>query len=94
MENNTDITLEGDTATWLMPQMNGELQGTYTGSFRFRTFLDPLRRLQAGREYRELLGPYPDLVSEADGHLAYALSQLKQRVISSPPFWTASVPES
>ena len=48
MENSEDITIEGSEATWIMPRTDSELGGTYTGVFRFRCFLDPLKELQSG----------------------------------------------
>lgn len=89
-----DIVLDGSTATWRMPLTNGDLGGSYTGTFQFRTFLDPLKTLQAGREYRELLGSLAIQATDSEGHLAFALTQLKHRVIKAPPFWTTTLQES
>lgn len=91
---NTDIILENSIATWRMPPTIGDLGGTYTGVFMFRTFLDPLRQLQAGREYREQLGPHAIFATDTEGQLAYGLTQLKHRIIKAPPFWTSSVSDS
>ncbi len=93
MENN-DIILDGSTATWLMPRTEGQLGGTYIGSFRFRCYLDPIRELQAGREYRALLGDLGKQATEKEGNLAFALVQLKHRIIKAPPFWTSTEEES
>lgn len=90
----SDITVEGQIATWLMPATQGDVGGTYTGTFQFRCLLDPLRSLQAGREYRELLGKHAVLVSEADADLAFALTQLKHRVLKSPPFWSSTTQDA
>jgi len=90
----TDITLDGSTATWVMPTMVGDLGGTYTGTFVFRTFLSPIRKLQAGREFREFLGQYAQLADEREFNLALALTQLKHRVIKAPPFWTSTLQDS
>lgn len=85
----TDISInEGDaTATWSMTA-HGELQGTYMGQFKFRCYLSPIDRLAAGREYRELIGAHPELATENEKFLAYSMSQLKYRILASPPFWT------
>lgn len=91
---NTDIVLEGSTATWKMPNIEGELGGTYTGTFVFRTFLDPLTRIQAGKELRALLGDLGAHASDEEVHLAYALVQLKHRIVKSPPFWSSTLQES
>lgn len=92
MENKEDsnIIIEGNTALWELKQ-DGDINGTYTGSFRFRCYLVPSQRLAASREYRELLGPHANLALNHDDNLAFALTQLKYRVISSPPFWTSSL---
>jgi hypothetical protein len=85
-----DIQIDGSTATWEM-RLEGEIQGTYTGTFKFRCFLTPTQRLAAGREHRELLGNNPTLATEHDDNLAFSLSQLKHRIISAPPFWTSTM---
>ena len=91
MENSTDIILEGNTATWVMPRMESETGGTYTGTFTFKCYLDPLTQLQAGREFTELLGSLANQASEAEFTLSFALTQLKHRIISAPPFWTSTL---
>lgn len=91
---NTDITIEGNTAIWRMPTMEGQINGTYNGTFIFRCWLDPVRQLQAGREYREFLGQNAGMATETEANLAFALSQIKQRVIKAPPFWTSTAQES
>ena len=87
MQTDTDLVIEGSTATWTMSNMQGLIGGTYNGSFKFRCYLSPTEDLTANRLYRELLGPNAILASEDDSYLAYALTQLKYRVISAPPFW-------
>lgn len=89
----SDIIIEGDTALWEI-RLDGDIKGTYLGSFRFKCFLTPTQRLAASREYRELLGENPLLALKHEDNLAYALSQLKYRVISAPPFWTSSLQTS
>lgn len=93
MDNN-DITLTGSTATWRMERMDGELGGTYSGTFVFKCYLTPLASLQAGKEYRSLLGELAIQASDAEANLAFALTTLKQRIISAPPFWTSTLQES
>lgn len=91
---NTDIVIDGSESTWVLPRTEGEMGGTYTGTFVFRCFLDPLRQLQAGREYRELLGSLSTQASDSEGNLAFALVQLKHRILKSPPFWTSTLQDS
>lgn len=93
MEKN-DIIIDGSTSTWIMPRTDGELGGTYTGTFKFKTFLSPLEQLQAGREYRELLGSLGAQATDSEGNLAFALVQLKHRVVLAPPFWTSTLQET
>lgn len=89
----TDIIIEGNTATWDI-RIDGDINGTYMGSFRFKCFLSPTQKLAASREYRQLLGENPTLALTHEDNLAYALSQLKYRVISAPPFWTSTASQS
>ena len=85
----SDIVIQGNQATWNLHHQ-GAIQGTYMGNFVFRCFLSPLQLLAASREYRELLGPFPDMATDNEKFLAYAMAQLKYRIISSPPFWTST----
>src|ERR1035441_601612 len=80
------IFIEGTEATWRINE-EGPINGKYIGAFKFRCFLTPTQRIAANREYRELLGGNPTLTPEHEDSLAYALTQLKYRVISYPPFW-------
>lgn len=91
---NEDITISGSVASWRLPPTIGDLGGTYTGNFEFRTFLDPIKSLQAGREYRELLGSLAVQADDAEANLAWALIQLKHLVIKAPAFWTSTEQES
>lgn len=93
MENFNDIILDGSTATWDMGQLQGPIQGTYTGTFKFRCFLTPTQQLAAGREYRELLGPKLELAPEHEGYMSFALVQLRHRIIKAPPFWDVPAQE-
>jgi hypothetical protein len=92
-EERTDIVIEGNTATWEI-RLDGDINGTYMGQFRFKCFLSPTQKLAASREYRQLLGENPTLALTHEDNLAYALSQLKHRVISAPPFWTSTAQQS
>lgn len=83
-----DIKIENNTAIWEM-RSEGTINGTYAGTFRFRCFLTPLQQIAAGREYRDLLGLNAPLAPQHESTLAWSLCQLKQRIISAPPFWNA-----
>lgn len=88
-DNKYDLLIQGNTATWEMKE-EGPIEGTYKGTFVFRCFLTPTATLAVGREYRELLGRYADMATEDEAFLAYALTQLKYRVLKAPPFWTSA----
>lgn len=93
-----DIQIVGSVATWTM-RLDGDVSGTYTGTFQFHCFLTPLQIIAAGREQRALLGESRTFVEtpsyEHEAFLAYLLTQLKYRIISAPPFWgTAGINKS
>lgn len=87
----SDILIEGNTGAWEM-RLEGDIHGTYVGAFRFKGFLTPLQQIAANREYRELIGVNPTMVPEHESFLAYALTQLKYRIVSAPPFWSSANP--
>ena len=89
-----DITIEGSRATWVLPPTDGRMGGTYTGRFVFNCFLAPTDMLKAGRVYRSLLGEHAGMATTEEGHIAFALTQLKFRVVSAPPFWTSTLQDS
>lgn len=84
-ENDISIDAQG-VATWEM-NTTAPINGTYQGVFKLRTGITPMQEIEADRDYRELLGKNTELISSHIENLAYALTQLKQRVISGPPFW-------
>lgn len=92
LNNKSDLILKGDRAVWTM-KMEGNVLGTYIGTFVFRCFLTPLQRVAAGREQRELLGKYGENAPELESFLAFALTQLKHRIVEAPPFWSKSLTE-
>lgn len=85
-----DLLIEGNTATWNIAEP-GIIQGLYTGTFRFKCFPTPSERLASGRVYRELLGSHASLAQKYEDDLAFALAQLKYRVLEGPPFWNSSL---
>lgn len=89
-----DISLDGNTASWSL-NLEGAINGLYTGTFKFRCFLTPSQQIAADREKREMIGDVnPLLVPSHLDFAAYALAQLKYRVISAPPFWTSTIQET
>lgn len=87
-EERPDIKIDGSIATWEL-KAEGAIAGTYTGLFKFKCFLTPMERIRAGREYRDILGPHLSLASEQESLTAWSLTQLKYRVLQSPPFWSS-----
>jgi hypothetical protein len=90
-EENEDLRIDGDVSTWEM-RMEGNVSGTYVGVFKFKCYLTPLQAIAAGKEQRELLGSNMALATDHESFLAYALTQLKQRIIQAPPFWASASP--
>ncbi len=90
LTNRSDIKIEGNVAVWEL-KAEGDINGTYMGIFKFKCYLDPLEQIKANREYREMLGLNPLTAPEHESWLAYALTQLKYRVVSAPPFWTSTL---
>lgn len=86
----SDITIENEVATWNL-QAEGTILGTYSGQFKFRCYLLPTQVIAIGREFRSLLGEFGLYANEQQTLFANALTQLKYRVISGPPFWTSSL---
>jgi len=87
---NSAIHIEGNVASWDCV-LQGNIHGTYIGTFKFRCFLTPTQKIACGRNYRELLGANPTLAMKHEDDLAFSLSQLKYRIISAPPFWSSAV---
>lgn len=84
----SDITvnLEDGTATYTLKH-HGQVGGTYIGVFKLLCSLNPIQYIEADKDYRELLGKNAELASTHADTVAYALSQLRQRILESPPFW-------
>lgn len=86
----TDLVIENNLCKWSI-NINGDINGLYTGNFTFRCFLTPTQKIAASRDFRELLGPNPIEVDEHTDNLCFTVSQLKYRVLSGPPFWSSSL---
>jgi hypothetical protein len=82
-----DVFINPDGTASFQLNAEGDFLGTCTGLFKFKTFLTPLEQLSASRDYRALVGPNPELMSDSERYMAICLSQLKYRIISAPPFW-------
>jgi len=86
----SDITLNTDGTANFYLTYESETLGTVTGPFVFKCQLSPLEFLSIGREHRNLLGANVKDVSETEYAIGLYLSQLKTRIIKSPPFWTSA----
>lgn len=84
-----DITINNNLATYSF-RFEGQVLGTYTGQFVFKCFLLPAERLAASRDRRELLGEFGVLAHDVDKNLALALTELKYRIVTAPPFWNTN----
>jgi hypothetical protein len=86
-EPKTDLNFNNDgTATYEL-NMDGDISGSYRGKFIFRCYLDPLSELAASRLFREIMGVNSQEMPETEKYLAWALAQLKYRIVKAPPFW-------
>ena len=77
-------------AMFRVDDLGSKTRNTYNGSFRVRCIMDPAKVMAAGRKMRQLLGPYGQSASDHEFNLAFALSQLEQRIITAPPWWDQS----
>ena len=78
---------EDGTAEFTINTVGKRTNQTYIGKFKVTCTPTPLQIIAADSEYRRLLGQNPAFASETVSNLAFALSQLQQRVLKSPPFW-------
>ena len=81
------MEFNGSEATFVINMVGGRTKQTYMGEFKVKCLLSPLEEIAADRKYREMLGSNSYLASERVKKLAFALSQLEQRIIHEPPFW-------
>ena len=89
-KNEDRITLLENGTALLRVSHLGAVGGTYIGEFVVRCSLNPEQILAAGREYRTLLGVHMNLASDSESNLAFAISQLRQRVVTEPTWWQSA----
>tara|TARA_R100000951_G_C2653160_1_gene185153 strand:+ start:5278 stop:5766 length:489 start_codon:yes stop_codon:yes gene_type:complete len=83
-----DINYHMGTATFPIDMVAGGNKQTYKGMFKVKCILGPLEVIESDALYRKLLGDSnPNFASEYVGSLAYALSQLKYRIIDAPAWY-------
>lgn len=87
-----DIDYNMGTAEFFVNLEAAADKSTYKGNFKVKCVLSPLDYIQSDGTYRELLGKTnPQFANEYVAQLAYALSQLKYRIISNPSWFDNSV---
>lgn len=86
-----DIKIENTTGIFTISEFDAETNETYIGEFKVKVVLSPMDILSIDRDYRELIGSVSPLMASSDANnVAFALSQLRHRVIGYPMFWKGS----
>ena len=82
------MRIEDNVGVFTISELDGESNESYVGEFKVKLILSPLETLAIDRDYRELIGPVNPIMASSDANnIAFALSNLKHRVIAHPPFW-------
>lgn len=81
------MTIKDGIATFQMNETGEITNETYRGTFQVKCLLSPIGYMDADKLYRQLLGDHIAFASERARNAAFALSQLKYRIIRFPPFW-------
>lgn len=79
---------EDGTITFKIAEIGARSRVTYEGPFKVKSGLSPFDELSASRDMRALLGEHGVQALDHEINLAYALAQLRYRVIDAPSFWT------
>ena len=83
-----DFRFEGSKAYFDFSGIGEKSNITFMGEFCVKTILSPIDHLKSDQLYRELIGPInPHLASQESKNFAFALSQLKQRILEAPDFF-------
>lgn len=84
----SEFRFEGSVAEFDYQGVGDNSNQTYMGSFKAKCVVTPMDHIKADRLYRELIGSVnPHLASKETQNFAFALSQLKVRLISMPDFF-------
>jgi len=84
----SDFRFDGSIAEFDYQGIGERTQQTYLGTFRAKCIISPMDHIKADRLYRELLGTVnPHLASKETQNFAFALSQLKVRLVDFPDFF-------
>jgi len=81
------MQIEGSEAKFTINVLGKVTKESYIGKFKVKCILSPLEEIEADKVYRDLLGNNYHLSNENIKQKAFALAQLKVRIIESPPFW-------
>jgi len=84
---------EDGTITFRIAEIGARSRTTYEGVFKVKSGLSPFDELAAGRDMRTLLGDHGVQALDHEVNVAYGLSQLRQRIIDAPDFWTSKTRE-
>ena len=86
------MRIEDNIGIYQINILDDESNESYVGEFRVKCILSPLDLLAIDRDFRELLGPVNPIMASGDANnIAFALSQLRHRVLAYPPFWKGEV---
>jgi hypothetical protein len=80
---------EDGTVTFRISEIGDRSRTTWSGIFRVKGGLSPFDELLAGKDMRSLLGIEAATATDHEINLAFALSNLKYRIIDAPDFWIA-----
>ena len=83
----SDPIIEGSEATFELNLLGTDNNQTYMGKFKVKCLLSPMDIIESDKLYRTMLGENIAYAGETAKHMAFALSQLKYRIIEYPPFW-------
>lgn len=90
----SQLTFNSDNLVTFNMDVEGDLLGTYRGTFIIKAYLNPLEILAVGRTTRELLGNHTQGVTQEEFSIALALSECSKRIVKAPPFWSSNSHES
>ena len=82
------MRIEDNVGIFTISELDNETNETFIGEFRVKVILSPLDILSVDRDYRELIGAInPIMASNEANNIAFALSQLRHRILAYPSFW-------
>jgi len=82
-----DIIINLDGTAEFFIDTEDEFKQTVRGKFIVKCYLSPIENIKADRFFRQLLGEHLEHANKNARDSAFALSQLKYRIIKHPPFW-------